>query len=80
MDEVNPQHYRSHASGIECIQIARHMTYNLGQVVKYVWRHGLKGSKRDALVDLRKAAWYLDDEIKRIELENDSTADAESDL
>lgn len=80
MDEINPRHYKSHASGIECITVARHMTYNLGQVVKYVWRHGLKGSRRDALTDLRKAAWYLDDEIKRIETQDDPTADAEGNV
>ena len=35
-DMVNqPSHYKSHPSGIECIQIVEHMTFNLGNAVKY---------------------------------------------
>jgi hypothetical protein len=64
-DPVNhPAHYTGHASGIECIEITRHMSFNLGNVIKYVWRADNKGN---ALEDLRKARWYLDDEIKRKE-------------
>lgn len=68
-DVEHPAHYTSSlarcvcGNSIECIEIARHMTFNLGNVVKYIWRAGLKG---DAVTDLRKAAWYLDDEIKRL--------------
>ena len=75
MDEINPPHYRSHPSGVECIEIARHMPYNLGQVIKYVWRHGRKGTSEDALTDLKKAVWYLEDEIKRIENATDAKVD-----
>lgn len=60
----HPPHYTSHPSGVECIEITRHMNFNLGNVVKYVWRSGLK----DGVVpiqDLEKAAWYLNDEIER---------------
>lgn len=64
-DPVNhPAHYTSHPSGIECIQITRWMNFNMGNVIKYVWRAGNKGN---ALEDLKKARWYLDDEIKRRE-------------
>lgn len=64
-DQVNnPKHYNSHASGVECIQITRHMTFNLGNVFKYLWRADHKGAK---LQDLKKAQFYLNDEIKRIE-------------
>ena len=38
--------------------------FNLGNVVKYIARAGYKTA--DSLQDLRKAAWYLDREIKRI--------------
>ena len=39
MDSVNhPPHYNTHPSGIECIEITRHMNFNLGNVVKYIWR------------------------------------------
>ena len=63
-DAINPSHYKSHPSGVECIEIAEHFGYNLGNALKYIWRAGLKG---DAVVDLKKAAWYLDREIKRRE-------------
>jgi Protein of unknwon function (DUF3310) len=62
-DMVNhPPHYNSHPSGIECIEITRHMNFNLGNVVKYVWRSGLKEGV--SIQDLKKAAWYLNDEIE----------------
>ena len=57
----HPRHYTSHPSGIECIEITRHMNFNLGNAIKYIWRHAEKGGVQD----LRKAIWYLEDEIKR---------------
>ena len=63
-DAINPSHYKSHPSGVECIEIAEHFGYNLGNAIKYIWRAGLKG---DAIEDLKKAAWYLDREIQRCE-------------
>ncbi len=57
-----PKHYTNHPSGVECIQITEHMNFNLGNAIKYIWRAGLKNS---ALEDLKKAAWYIDREIKR---------------
>lgn len=64
-DPVNhPAHYTGHPSGIECIEITRHMGFNLGNALKYIWRADHKGN---ALEDLKKARWYLDDEIKRRE-------------
>lgn len=63
VDNVNhPKHYNDHPSGIECITITEHMGFNLGNAVKYVWRADLKN---DAIEDLKKAAWYIDREIKR---------------
>lgn len=65
IDMVNsPPHYKNHPSGIECIDIVRHMNYNLGNAVKYIWRSPYKGSN---IEDLRKSIWYLNDEIKRLE-------------
>lgn len=58
-----PQHYNSHPSGVECIEITKHMNYCLGNVIKYVWRAGLKG---EAIEDLEKAATYLRYEIERL--------------
>jgi hypothetical protein len=64
-DAVNhPPHYTSHPSGVECITVTRHMSFNLGNAVKYVWRADLKGS---SIEDLKKAAWYIADEIAKRE-------------
>lgn len=63
-DLVNhPPHYTSHPSGIEAIQVTRHMNFNLGNAMKYIWRAGQKG---DAIEDLRKAVFYINDEIERL--------------
>ena len=65
VDTVNfPPHYRAHASGVECIQITEHMNFCLGNAVKYIWRAGLK---KDAVEDLKKAVWYINREITRVE-------------
>jgi hypothetical protein len=61
----HPSHYTSHPSGVECLTITRHMGFNLGNVIKYVWRAGLK-TENNAMVDLRKALFYLQDEISRL--------------
>jgi len=65
-DKVHyPKHYNVHPSGVECIEITRHHTFNIGNVIKYVWRAGIKDE--DALLeDLEKAKWYLQDEIGRL--------------
>lgn len=59
----HPSHYTSHPSGVECIDIAEHMNFNLGNVVKYVWRAGSKG---DTMEDLLKAEFYIKREIGRL--------------
>lgn len=63
-DPVNhPAHYTKHPSGVECIDVTEWMNFNKGNAMKYIWRAGDKG---DEIEDLRKAAWYLDREIKRL--------------
>lgn len=63
-DAVNhPKHYTNHPSGIECIQVTRHMSFNLGNAIKYIWRADLK----NGIEDLRKAEWYIKDEIAKRE-------------
>lgn len=60
-DPVNhPKHYTEHPSGIECIQVTRHFNFCLGNAIKYIWRADLK---HDAVEDLRKAIWYIQEEI-----------------
>lgn len=63
-DIYNPPHYRSHPSGVECIEVTEHMNFNLGNAVKYIWRAGIKTP--DALPDLNKAIWYLTREMNRL--------------
>ena len=62
-DNVNhPPHYKSHPSGIECIQVTEHMGFCLGNAMKYIWRADEKGN---AIEDLEKARWYIEREIER---------------
>lgn len=61
----HPLHYTSHPSGVECIQVAEHMTFCLGNAIKYLWRAGSK-ERVDPIEDLRKAAWYVNREIARL--------------
>ena len=78
-DSVNhPAHYNSHPSGIECIEIARHHNFNIGNTIKYLWRAGLKSEEGmedndKQIEDLNKAIWYIKDEIKRITEFNNKT-------
>jgi phage I-like protein len=63
-DPVNhPAHYTMHPSGIECVTIAEHFGFCLGNAIKYIWRAGLK--TQDASDDLKKAAWYINRELAR---------------
>ncbi len=63
-DPINPSHYRRHPSGVECIEIVRHLNFNVGNAIKYIWRYQDKG---DPIENLKKAQWYLDDEIRRLQ-------------
>lgn len=65
-DMVNhPPHYKQ--GGIETIDFieAKQLTYNLGNVVKYITRAGIK-NKATHIEDLEKAAWYLNREIANL--------------
>jgi hypothetical protein len=65
MDPVNhPLHYTDHPSGIECIRITEHLNFCIGNAIKYLWRAGRKG---DPVQDLRKAVWYIEREISRLQ-------------
>ena len=71
MEQVNhPKHYNCHPKGIECIEIIRHYTFDIGNAIKYLWRAGLKPEmgKEDAekeIEDLQKALWYVEDYQKK---------------
>ena len=65
-DEVNnPPHYNQ-AKGFEVIDVIEGyaLPYHLGNVIKYVLRHEYKNN---ALQDLKKAQWYLNRYIERME-------------
>lgn len=71
-DPVNhPKHYNSSEAKcecgrrIECIDIVRHMSFDIGNVIKYLWRSTMK----NGLEDMKKAQWYLNDAIKQLENE-----------
>ena len=56
-DMVNhPPHYKD-ASGIECIEVTKHMRFCGGNCFKYLYRAGKKGS---TIEDLKKAIWYAE--------------------
>ncbi|MBO7462041.1 MAG: DUF3310 domain-containing protein [Bacteroidales bacterium] len=68
-DVYNPDYYRT--GKIEVADFIEDKGFNffLGNVVKYVSRAGKKEGN-DAEQDLRKAKWYLDREIGRLESKN----------
>jgi len=67
-DIINrPRHYTH--GGVETIEFieAKGLGFCLGNVVKYVSRAGVK--THNPLEDLKKAQWYLNREISRLEKE-----------
>ena len=74
-DKVNhPSHYTwlKDLCGIEVIDITRHLDFNLGNSIKYILRSGHKKEegytdKQKTIEDLKKAVWYLNDEISTLE-------------
>lgn len=65
VDMVNhPPHYVGH--GIEPIEFieSHNLNFNLGSAVKYIARAPYKGTE---LLDLKKAKWFIEREIKRHE-------------
>ena len=57
---------------IECIDVIRYMPTWKGNAIKYLWREGLKvdsalSSLQKQAEDLKKAIWYIQDEINQIE-------------
>lgn len=65
-DEINsPAHYTWLPNGVEVIDVTENLNFCLGNAVKYVLRAGFKHD--EPLTDLRKAAWYINREIERLE-------------
>ena len=61
-------HYTKHRSGIECREITEHLSSNLANAFKYVFRHEYKDAP---IRDIQKALTYLQWEIDN--LNNDLT-------
>lgn len=64
----HPSHYNQ-IPGIECIDVVENFNFNIGNAIKYLWRAGLKD---DAIEDLKKAAWYCQRELDRIQKRSES--------
>ena len=54
----NPPHYEAYNWNIRTINFTRKMDFSRGNAFKYVYRAGFKG---DAIEDLKKSLWYLND-------------------
>ncbi|RYF57973.1 MAG: DUF3310 domain-containing protein [Comamonadaceae bacterium] len=65
-DAINPSHYQGFSNGAEVIDITENLNFNRGNCVKYAARAGAKNPDT-LLEDLRKAKWYLEREIARVE-------------
>jgi len=64
-DRINhPTHYTSHPSGVECIQVAEHFDFVIGNIIKYAWRAGLKNGA-SKIEDLEKCLWYARRAVER---------------
>ncbi len=66
-DNINrPEHYNSHPSKIECIDIAQHHDFLIGNAIKYLWRAGIKSTDTE-IEDLKKAIWNIQRKISLLE-------------
>jgi len=70
----HPSHYiwLKEKCGIEVIDITRNMDFDLGNAIKYILRAGRKhedgyDDKSKTIEDLKKAIWYINDEINMLE-------------
>lgn len=63
VDNIYPNHYKGTIQPIDLID-AQNLNFNIGNVVKYCCRQGRKDS---ALDDLKKAQYYLNREIQKLE-------------
>lgn len=67
-ESIGKRSYYSFPNGVEAEDICRYLSFNLGNVVKYVCRvQRMDGYKK--IEDLEKARDYLDDEIDRLKEE-----------
>ena len=76
-DQVDhPAHYTAY-EGLEIIQLTEQMNFNRGNAVKYIARAGLKSYETEIL-DLKKALWYIQREINRVETKRRTAGENEA--
>ena len=69
----HPSHYAwlKDLCGVEPLDICRHLDFNIGNAIKYLLRKdkvdGNKTKTEKRIEDLRKAVFYIQDEIKLLE-------------
>ena len=69
----HPSHYSwlKDLCGVEPLDICRHLDFNTGNAIKYILRKdkvdGNKTKTEKRIEDLRKAVFYIQDEIKLLE-------------
>ena len=61
----HPKHYNSHPSGIEIIDVIEHLSFNVGNAIKYLYRAGKKDSTAQ---EYNKAIWYIRREQERLQV------------
>ena len=74
VDETNPDHYQNFSYNTEVIDITENLSYNAGNAVKYLARATRTDGQtkyENPLTDLRKAKWYVEREIDRLERGNE---------
>ncbi|MBT1161256.1 DUF3310 domain-containing protein [Bifidobacterium sp. SO1] len=67
----HPQHYES--GPYECILLTEQYSFNVGNMIKYVWRYRLKGHPVE---DLQKALWYANRAMQNGEAFHECDRDA----
>ena len=67
----HPQHYGGESNPYEAIKVidAWGLNFALGNTVKYISRAGKKDPKKE-LEDLKKAVWYLQHHISKLDGKN----------
>lgn len=74
----HPSHYAwlKELCGIEPLDICRHLGFNVGNAIKYLLRKdkvdGNKTKREKRIEDLKKAKFYIEDEIKLLEHEKEN--------
>ena len=74
-DPVEPQHYLQFP--VEPIEILELLPYNRASAAKYIIRCEAKGNAQDAILDLKKALWFINREVRRLQNLENNTANGQ---